>query len=55
MNNRALLSERKVNYVEGSIVKRYKSNLGMSRNEVIPVISDQGQAKSFVQAENHLY
>ena len=29
-------------------------NLGMSRKEVIHVISDIGQAKSFVQAENHL-
>ena len=51
---RKFLSERKVKYVEDIIVKKDTSNLGMSRKEVIQVISELGQAKSFVQAENHL-
>ena len=54
MNNRALLSENQVNYVEDIIVKIDTANLGVSRKEVIQVISDLGQVKFFVQAENHL-
>ena len=41
--------------MEDLIIKRDIANLGMSRKEVIQVISEIGQAKSFVQAENHLY
>ena len=51
---RSLLLERKVNNLEDIIVKRDTSNLGMSRKEVIQVISDIGQEKLFVQEENHL-
>ena len=51
---RALLSNFQVNYVEGVIIKRDTANLGMSRKEVIQVISEIGQEKFFVQAENHL-
>ena len=40
--------------MEDIIIKRDTANLGMSRKEVIQVISELGQAKSFVQAENHL-
>ena len=51
---RALLSSSQVKYVEDIIIKRDTANLGMSRKEVIQVISELGQAKSFVQAENNL-
>ena len=51
---RALLSNLQVKYVEDIIIKRDTANLGIPRKEVIQVISDLGQAKSFVQAENHL-
>ena len=54
MKKRALLPERQVKYVEDIIVKRETENLGMSRKEVIQVISELCQAKSSVQAENHL-
>ena len=54
MKNRALLSEKRVKYVVDIIVKRDTSNLGMSRKYVMQVISEIGQEKSFVQAENHL-
>ena len=54
MKNRALLSEKRVNYVVDIIVKRDTSNLGMSRKYVMQVISEIGQEKSFFQAENHL-
>ena len=40
--------------MEDIIIKIDTANLGMSRKEVIQVISELGQAKSFVQAENHL-
>ena len=40
--------------MEDIIVKRYIANLGMSRKDVIQVISDIGQAKLLVQTENHL-
>ena len=40
--------------MEDIIIKRDTENLGMSRKEVIQVISELGQAKLFVQAENHL-
>ena len=52
--NRALLSENQVNYVEGIIIEIHTANLGMSRKELIQVISELGQAKTLVQAENHL-
>ena len=51
---RSLLSNSQVKYVEDIILKRYTENLGISRKEVIQVISELGQSKSFVQAENHL-
>ena len=51
---RALLSNSQVKYVEGVIIKRDTSNQGMSRKEVIQVISELCLSKSFVQAENHL-
>ena len=35
-------------------IKRDTANLGISSKDVIQVISDIGQAKSFVQAENYL-
>ena len=50
----AFLSNSQVKYVKDIIIKRDTANLGMSRKEVIQVISELGQAKSFVQAENHL-
>ena len=40
--------------MEDIIVKRDTENLGMSRTEVLQVISDIGQAESLVQAENQL-
>ena len=52
---RALLSNSQVKYVEDIIIKRDTANLGMSRKEVVQIISELGQANSFVQAENHLY
>ena len=40
INKRELLSENKVKYVEDIIVKRDTSNLGISRKEMIQVISE---------------
>ena len=40
--------------MEDVIIKRDTASLGMSRKEVIQVILELGQAKSFVQADNHL-
>ena len=40
--------------MEDIIIKRDTENLGMSRKEVIQVISKLGQEKLFVQAENQL-
>ena len=40
--------------MEDVIVKRYITNLGVSRREVIQVISDLSQEKSNFQAENYL-
>ena len=54
MNKRALLSENQLNYVEDIIVKKDTANLGMSRKEVIQVISELIQSKFFVQEENNL-
>ena len=54
LNNREFLSENQVKYVEDIIIKIDTANLGISRKEVIQVISELGQAKSFVQAYNHL-
>ena len=42
---RALLSNSQVKYVEDIIITRDTGNLGMSRKEVIQVISELGQAK----------
>ena len=53
-NNRALLSNLQVKCVEDIIIKRDTAKLVMSRKELIQVISELGQAKSFVQEENHL-
>ena len=44
MKKKTLLLENQVKYVEDMIVKIYTANLGMSRNEVIQVISELGQA-----------
>ena len=52
--NRVLISENQVKYVDDTIVKRDTANLGMSTKEVIQVISELVQAKSFVQAHIHL-
>ena len=49
-----LLSQRQEKYVEDISVTRDMEKLGMSRREVIYMISDIGQASSYVQAENHL-
>ena len=54
MKNRALLPENQVKYVEYIIVKIDSANLAMSSKEVIQVISELVETKSFVQAENHL-
>ena len=51
---RSLLSNSQVKYVKDILIKIDTANLGMSRKEVIQVISEIGQAKSLVQAENHL-
>ena len=51
---RSLLSNLQVKYVEDIIIKIDAANLGMSRKEVIQVISELGQAQLFVQSENHL-
>ena len=40
--------------MEDLIVKIDTANLGMSRKEVIQVISNTGKEKFFVQAENYL-
>ena len=40
--------------MEYIIIKRDTANLGILRKEVIQVISELVQAKSLVQAENHL-
>ena len=40
--------------MEDIIVKRDTANLGVSRKELIQVISELGQATLFVQSENHL-
>ena len=40
--------------MEDITIKRDTANLGMSRKEVIEVISELGQSKFFVQAYNHL-
>ena len=40
--------------MEYIIIKRDTSNLGMSRKEMIQVISELVQAKLFVKADNHL-
>ena len=53
--NISLLSNLQINYVEDIIIERDTANLGMSRKEVINVISELGQAKLFFQADNHLY
>ena len=41
-------------YVEDIIVTRDTANLGVPMREVIQIISDIGQAISYVQVENHL-
>ena len=51
---RSLLSNSQVKYVEDIIIKRDTSKLGVSRKELIQCVSELGQAKSFVQVENHL-
>ena len=53
-NNRSFISKNQVKYVEDIIVKIDTENLGMSRKEVINVISELSQENYLVQAENHL-
>ena len=50
MKKRALLLENQVKYVEDIIVKIDTEKLGMSKKEVIQIISELGQEKSFFQA-----
>ena len=50
----AFLSQNQVKYVEYIIVIRYTAKLGVSRREVIQMISDIGQISSYVQAKNQL-
>ena len=50
VKNKVFLSENQINSVEDIIVKRDTANLGMSRKEVIQVISEISQANLFVQA-----
>ena len=54
MKNRELLSENQVKNVEDIIYKGDTKNLGISSKEVIQFISELGQKKSFIQADNHL-
>ena len=54
LKKRTLLSEIQIKYVEDFIIIRDTANLGISRKEVIQVISDIGKANYFFQAENHL-
>ena len=49
-----MLSEIQLKYVRDIIIKIDTANFGMSRREVIQVISELGQAKLFVQTENYL-
>ena len=44
---RALISNLQVKYVEDIIIKRERVNLGMSRKDLIQVISELSQAKTF--------
>ena len=50
----ALLSQRQVDYFEYVIFTRDTVDLGMSRREVINMISDIGKEISYVQSDNHL-
>ena len=54
LRKQELLFQRQVKYVEDIIITRDTANLGISRQEVIHMISDIGQASSYVQAENQL-
>ena len=54
MKKRVFPSYRQVKYVGDIIIKRDTADLGLSRKEVIQVVSYIGQANSFVQADNHL-
>ena len=48
------LLEIQVKYIEHIVITRNTKNLGMSRKEVIQVISDIGQASYYLQAYKHL-
>ena len=50
----ALLSQRQLKYVEDIIVTIYTANFGVERKETIQVISDIGQANTYVQEYNQL-
>ena len=54
MENMVLLPENQVKYMEDNIVRRDTANIGMSRKEVIQLISELSWTKSFIQADNHL-
>ena len=48
--NQALISQRKVKYVEDITFTRYTENLGVSRRDVIQTISDIGKVCYYVQS-----
>ena len=54
MKKRSLISEIQVKYEENIIIKRDTANLGMSGKELIQVISDLGQARSFFPSRESL-
>ena len=54
LRKRLLLSQRQLKYVEDIIFTRDTENVGMTRKEVIQVISDIRKENYYVQAENHL-
>ena len=55
LKNRIFLSKIEVKYVKDIIVAIYIVNLGVSRKEVIQVISDKVQAGYYLQADNYYY
>ena len=54
LRKQVFISQSQVKYVEDITVTKETENIGMSSKEVIHMISEIGQASSYVQAENHL-
>lgn len=54
IQKRALLTPELIELLQDIIRRRDRSNNGMTRREVIAIISDLGQSKSFKTSENHL-